>query len=798
MGWDIRRTHCPPLLLYNYFFTVYPSGILELGIPGTAGYSMWFTDGGFIKSYLPANGAPGPLNADLLDPSTTSSGSFGGEVMALQLNVDFSDSGLLSGAFGIPFGDLVLYNFTDLPELNGMRIRQYLNHVNILLGGGTNLYTISELLSLTASINSSFYNGVPSQFAREHLRIGWKDGDMTSYGQGSWGSDPTKGNAAGLMTAHYNEVYASSSGRVEIGFPGTSGYSMIFTSANVILAYLPASGSAGPLTSDLGDPTSSASGQFGGDVLALRLDIDFSDAGLLASNSGLKFGDLVLSNFNDLPDLNGLTVRQFMDIVNTALGGGSSPYPISDLDPVTDNISLAFTPGSRTPFAQEHLFSTYCPPNQCPTASNFTLVTTEGAAIKFKLKGSDQDNNSLTYSISRYPSHGIVSTSSSGGATYTPFAGYLGSDQFEYKVSDGTCEAYAIVSLSVSKFKAYKGDLALNAQEGVNAIGDSTYTTITGTLTIQGAANISDLKPLSTLTSIGGWLTIDSNDSLTTLNGLNNIVSLGGLLTVSHNPALTSIDPLDKITAVRGISISFDSSLANINGLSNITTVNGGNLYIQYNKLLTSIDPLSNITSVGGGLYVRSNDKLKDIKGLSSIDSVGGSLYIQYNPSLTNLEGLNNLVSVHGNLYVQNNVALTEFCSLFTLINGNGLGGFYYVNGNAVNPKVSDINSAGPCAPTTNVNAETSAIPTAYKLEQNYPNPFNPTTSIKYSIPTGGFVSLKIYDVLGREVATLVNETKAPGFYKANFNASNLASGLYIYRLTSGTHSYAKKMLLIK
>ena len=68
-------------------------------------------------------------------------------------------------------------------------------------------------------------------------------------------------------------------------------------------------------------------------------------------------------------------------------------------------------------------------------------------------------------------------------------------------------------------------------------------------------------------------------------------------------------------------------------------------------------------------------------------------------------------------------------------------------------------------------------LPESFELKQNYPNPFNPTTTIQYSIPSNGNVELKIYDILGREVATLVNETKAPGNYEVNFNAANLASG---------------------
>ncbi|MDP2039016.1 MAG: T9SS type A sorting domain-containing protein [Ignavibacteria bacterium] len=89
-------------------------------------------------------------------------------------------------------------------------------------------------------------------------------------------------------------------------------------------------------------------------------------------------------------------------------------------------------------------------------------------------------------------------------------------------------------------------------------------------------------------------------------------------------------------------------------------------------------------------------------------------------------------------------------------------------------------------------------IPTGYELSQNYPNPFNPTTNIKFSIPEQGFVSVKVYNTLGQEVATLVNEVKSSGSYQVDFNASNLSSGIYMYTLRTEKMSLTKKMLLVK
>ena len=88
-------------------------------------------------------------------------------------------------------------------------------------------------------------------------------------------------------------------------------------------------------------------------------------------------------------------------------------------------------------------------------------------------------------------------------------------------------------------------------------------------------------------------------------------------------------------------------------------------------------------------------------------------------------------------------------------------------------------------------------IPTEYKIN-NYPNPFNPTTVINYQLPKDGFVTLKVYDILGKEVTTLVNENKNAGYYKVNFDAGKLTNGVYIYRISSNNFVQSKKMILMK
>lgn len=97
-----------------------------------------------------------------------------------------------------------------------------------------------------------------------------------------------------------------------------------------------------------------------------------------------------------------------------------------------------------------------------------------------------------------------------------------------------------------------------------------------------------------------------------------------------------------------------------------------------------------------------------------------------------------------------------------------------------------------------NIDKPQESFPSKFKLFNNYPNPFNPTTTITYSIQKDGLVSLKVYDILGKEVASLVNEPKIAGTYNVEFNASNLPSGIYFYRIRAGAFVDTKKLILLK
>ncbi len=143
-----------------------------------------------------------------------------------------------------------------------------------------------------------------------------------------------------------------------------------------------------------------------------------------------------------------------------------------------------------------------------------------------------------------------------------------------------------------------------------------------------------------------------------------------------------------------------------------------------------------------------------------------------------------------------------------TTVNGTTIAGMEYSEYHDISTACTTFNA--PTAQTARANTcfvintltgtqnTNSSIPTTYSLSQNYPNPFNPVTRINFSVPKQGFVNLKIYDVLGREVKTLVNEVKSPGVYSVDFNGSELSSGVYFYRMESNGFTDIKKMMMIK
>jgi hypothetical protein len=181
---------------------------------------------------------------------------------------------------------------------------------------------------------------------------------------------------------------------------------------------------------------------------------------------------------------------------------------------------------------------------------------------------------------------------------------------------------------------------------------------------------------------------------------------------------------------------------------------------ISEKQILSIIIFLSQGTSVIGG-------------GAIDIGAAANS-YTQFTVPITTTPGMN-----ADNAYIQIAVADTSDA-------GGGIGAYAIVD---------DLSFGGAVDVKDNNNQE---APNSFILKQNYPNPFNPSTKIEYSIPEESFVNLKVYNVIGQEVATLVNQFQKAGTYRADFNAEGMQSGIYIVKLTANKFTKSIKMTLLK
>ncbi len=204
---------------------------------------------------------------------------------------------------------------------------------------------------------------------------------------------------------------------------------------------------------------------------------------------------------------------------------------------------------------------------------------------------------------------------------------------------------------------------------------------------------------------------------------------------------------------------------------------------------------------------------LASFKGSATIDNTTHRVRISYIPDqfstplpfISAASGL--LANIHLTVLPGASVGMVPFDSLYrdSVVNLGGHNIHYWVRVEFSN-QAGTINYLPSFTPgavqimfSTDIGGENNGfLPAKFELVQNYPNPFNPTTTIEFSLPKAGQVSLKVYNVLGQEAAVLVDEPKSAGNYSIEFNAGNLPSGVYFYKLTHQNGSETRKMMLIK
>ncbi len=259
-----------------------------------------------------------------------------------------------------------------------------------------------------------------------------------------------------------------------------------------------------------------------------------------------------------------------------------------------------------------------------------------------------------------------------------------------------------------------------------------------------------------------------------------------------------------------------------------LTTVAWGKQNITYNKEMSDtnlvIDTLN--IDIGDTLIVRSGSFIK-LQRYGFITGLG-RLIVESNVTFTSESWARSLLLAAENNHpklVWTNINIITPITRYLIYKKYGSGSWSQITstssrtwvdttvnfatlfGTSVQYKIKAANDSEESDYSNTVNtsvtrakemAEESLNNFSYTLEQNYPNPFNPTTSIKYVVAEDGFVTLKVYDILGNEVATLVNESQYQGSYGVMFNASSLSSGVYIYRLKSNNFTSSRKMIILK
>jgi hypothetical protein len=288
------------------------------------------------------------------------------------------------------------------------------------------------------------------------------------------------------------------------------------------------------------------------------------------------------------------------------------------------------------------------------------------------------------------------------------------------------------------------------------------------------------------------------NDSLTSFAGLDNIVSIEGDVVIFDNTSLDNLTGLDNLTTIDGslylgyfvenydvISILGNPSLTNLSGLGNVTSIEG-NLWIIGNDILTEISGLENVTSIDGNLLIKKNSALNSLSGLTNTTTIGGSLQIgdssHYwwgNLSLISLSGLDNIAASTINyLTICRNYSLST-CAVQSVCD-------YLASPGAI---IEIHNNATGCNSPEEVDSacvfvginQFQVSSSRFQVEV-YPNPTSGVSSFRFQVSGSQHITLKIYDIHGREIATVVDEVMQEGEHIVRFDVSKLPAGVYIYK----------------
>jgi len=413
-------------------------------------------------------------------------------------------------------------------------------------------------------------------------------------------------------------------------------------------------------------------------------------------------------------------------------------------------------------------------------------------------------------------------------------------------ISSGPNFADKIMNLNgLSVLTSLLGDL--NIDECVllsNLSGLDNITHIGGDLLISSNDSITNLTGLEGLTSIGGNLEITSNDALSDLTGLNNLTSIEGILYIGKegpfrylgNSSLVSLTGLEDLTYIGGgLGIIENDSLIDLTGLNSLSSI-GGNFEILNNLRLANLEGIEALAEISGSLIIGGfrcsgrpcwclgNSSLSNLQGCDSLTTIGGDLIISCNDSLMSLSGLNNLTSLSGSLRIgldgmrinAGNPLLTDIFALEN-IDPDDIDNLQIINNYSLvvceiqsiceyianpNGEIIIVDNAPGCNSPEEVDSACVYVSvrefTAEVQSEVYPNPISTSAVLEYDLREPAMVSLTVYNHLGQQIETLVNQHQQQGKHQAIWNPEELPAGIYFYRLQAGEQQATGKMVVLR
>ncbi len=727
-------------LLLNNFSTVFPSG-LEIGGNGSP-YTAIFTNANSVQSFLPQIGAANQFNTNYVNPTITSAGEFAGNVAALTLNVVFNEAGLLGSTSTTKIKNLVVAS----GPLKDYKVSEVLLLANVALGGGSTPFTVQVLNDAVKMINYNFacdcnYGFLTCPPPPDTSSSGFDAGVESNA------------NLADLLLRRLTKIEYGMTTKV------LRNPKIPFTASVGLFELIPQYGPMGSIPKEatpfdiLG--ISNATSAYAVDYNLSLAKGEARIAGVFATTTNPPY---IYEHTKAICDR--LVDAELKSLTQIKIG--DNYFFGSVIDKVVEGITdyeihfSVYEKGNTFIVDSRWVIEDYQVPTGVTNIYNFqvwgsnfknAIYLVNQILDQFKLKGNVEFMNraQLPYSF-----------------VYVQKGKYLHNGTIEMIVKNESNSLQSVTVLVRSR--------AVQGGDRIEFVNNYT------------------LNPGLNSISIKSGILSDANIYLITQYGFRDEIFVSGGAYTFLNGQNSTVDVFDtKSYSAQDIKDYPEGSLVLAGGAKMSGRLN--DWVTMFRSLTANTAPvdLSDYESVrftinGNGIvWLRIEQE--------------GVTNFNFHMKRLILDGQERTYTIPFSEFVQREVTSTsldvskirKISLVYEKRDNTNLERYNVeIKNIAFLPKSGSMKSDG------------NEIPVEYKLTQNYPNPFNPSTMIEYSIINPEFVTLKVYNILGQEVATLVNEFKNPGNYSVRFNAGNLSSGVYIYKLQTESFTSVRKMILQK